>query len=96
MPNPKVGTVSFEVGKAVREVKGGKVEFRNEKAGIIHAAIGKLSFGPEKIKDNLMTLIEAVVRAKPGSSKGTFVKGLAISATMSPGIRIDPNTVVPS
>ncbi len=94
MPNPKVGTVTFDVAKAVAELKAGKVEFRNEKAGIIHAPIGKLSFGAQKIKENLMTLIEAVVKAKPASSKGHFLKALAISATMSPGIKIDPATAV--
>lgn len=93
MPNPKVGTVSMDVGKAVRDLKAGKVEFRNEKAGIVHAPVGKLSFGPEKIKANVLSLIEGVVKAKPSSSKGTFLRGLAISATMSPGIRIDPSTV---
>ncbi|HKY62386.1 MAG TPA: 50S ribosomal protein L1 [bacterium] len=94
MPNPKVGTVSFDIGKAVKDLKAGKVEFRNEKAGIVHAPIGKLSFGAEKIKENMLSLIEGVVKAKPSSSKGTFLRGVAISATMSPGIRIDPNTAV--
>lgn len=94
MPNPKVGTVSMDIGKAVRDLKAGKVEFRNEKAGIIHAPVGKLSFGPEKIKENVLSLIEGVVKAKPSSSKGHFLRGLALSATMSPGIRIDPNTAV--
>lgn len=93
MPNPKVGTVSMDIGKAVRDLKAGKVEFRNEKAGIVHAPVGKLSFGPEKIKENVVSLIEGVVKTKPSSSKGTFLRGLAISATMSPGIRIDPTTV---
>lgn len=93
MPNPKVGTVTFEIAKAVKDVKAGKVEFRNEKAGIIHAPIGKLSFGAEKIKDNLLALVEGVQKAKPSSSKGTFLRGLALSATMSPGIRIDPTSV---
>ena len=94
MPNPKVGTVSMDIGKAVRDLKAGKVEFRNEKAGIVHAPVGKLSFGPEKIKENILSLIEGVVKAKPSSSKGHFLRGLALSATMSPGIRIDPNTAV--
>jgi large subunit ribosomal protein L1 len=94
MPNPKVGTVSFDIGKAVKDLKAGKVEFRNEKAGIVHAPVGKLSFGAEKLKENMLTLIEGVVKAKPSSSKGTFLRGVAISATMSPGIRIDPNTAV--
>ncbi|HCU24233.1 MAG TPA: 50S ribosomal protein L1 [Deltaproteobacteria bacterium] len=94
MPNPKVGTVTFEIGKAVKDLKAGKVEFRNEKAGIVQAPVGKLSFGPDKIKENILSFVEGVVKAKPSSSKGTFLKGIAISATMSPGIRIDPNTVV--
>ncbi|MCE9626020.1 MAG: 50S ribosomal protein L1, partial [Deltaproteobacteria bacterium] len=94
MPNPKVGTVSMDIAKAVRDLKAGKVEFRNEKAGIVHAPVGKLSFGAEKIKDNILSLIEGVVKAKPSSSKGNYLRGLAISATMSPGIRIDPNTAV--
>lgn len=93
MPNPKVGTVSFDVGKAVKELKAGKVEFRNEKAGIIHAAVGKLSFGPEKIKDNILAFLEGVNKGKPASSKGNFLRGMAISATMSPGVRIDPASV---
>jgi large subunit ribosomal protein L1 len=94
MPNPKVGTVSMDIGKAVRDLKAGKVEFRNDKAGIVHAPVGKLSFGPEKIKENVLSLIEGVVKSKPSSSKGHFLRGLALSATMSPGIRIDPNTAV--
>ncbi|MFO1464694.1 MAG: 50S ribosomal protein L1 [bacterium] len=94
MPNPKVGTVSMDIGKAVRDLKAGKVEFRNEKAGIVQAPVGKLSFGPEKIKENILSFIDGVVKAKPSSSKGNFLRGLAISATMSPGIRIDVNTAV--
>ena len=93
MPNPKVGTVSMDIGKAVRDLKAGKVEFRNEKAGIVHAPVGKLSFGPEKIKENVLSFIEGVVKTKPSSSKGTFLRGVALSATMSPGIRIDPSSV---
>lgn len=93
MPNPKVGTVSMDIGKAVRDLKAGKVEFRNEKAGIVHAPVGKLSFGPEKIKENVLSLIDGVVKSKPSSSKGTFLRGVALSATMSPGIRIDPSSV---
>ncbi len=89
MPNPKVGSVNADIGKAVREIKAGKVEFRNEKAGIVHAPIGKISFGPEKLKDNLLTLIDGLIKAKPSSSKGTYLKGVSISSTMSPGIRID-------
>lgn len=93
MPNPKVGTVTFDVGKAVKDLKAGKVEFRNEKAGIVHAPVGKMSFGSDKIKENLLALVEGVVKLKPSSSKGVFLRGLAVSGTMSPGIKIDPQTV---
>ena len=84
MPNPKVGTVTFDIAKAVKDLKAGKVEFRNEKAGIIHAPVGKMSFGAEKIRENVLTLIEGIQKAKPASSKGSFLKGLALSATMIP------------
>ncbi len=90
MPNPKVGTVTFDVAKAVQEVKAGRVEFRVDKAGNLHVPIGKAAFGKEKILENLNTLLDAVLRLKPAASKGTYVKGLAISTTMSPGIKIDP------
>lgn len=93
MPNPKVGTVSFDVAKAVGELKAGKVEFRNEKGAIVHAPVGKLSFGPEKLKDNIRAVLDGIQKGKPNSSKGTYLKGLAISATMSPGIRVDPSSV---
>lgn len=92
MPNPKVGTVTFEVGKAVQELKAGKVEFRNDKAGIVHAAVGKVSFGGEKIEANVRSFVEAVQKAKPSSSKGTYLKTVALSATMSPGIAVDPSS----
>lgn len=92
MPNPKVGTVTFEIGKAVREVKAGKVEFRNDKAGNIHAGVGKVSFGPEKIKGNINAFLEAIIKARPSSSKGTYLKSMAISATMGPGIRVDTSS----
>jgi large subunit ribosomal protein L1 len=90
MPNPKVGTVTFEVGKTVKEMKAGRVEFRVDKAGNLHIPAGKISFGKEKILENLNALIDAVIRMKPPASKGTYVKGIAISTTMSPGIKIDP------
>jgi large subunit ribosomal protein L1 len=93
MPNPKVGTVTFDVGKAVQDVKSGKVEFKVDKAGILHVSIGKVSFGQEKLQENILTLLDSVLRAKPPSSKGTYVKGLAISTTMGPGIKVDPLTV---
>ena len=90
MPNPKVGTVTFDVAKTVKELKAGRVEFRVDKAGNLHVPVGKISFGKEKLMDNLNSLIDAVTRLKPSSSKGTYVKGIAISTSMSPGIKIDP------
>jgi large subunit ribosomal protein L1 len=90
MPNPKVGTVTFDVGKAVQDVKSGKVEFKADKAGNLHVAVGKVSFGQEKLRENIVTLLDSVIKAKPASSKGTYVKGLAISTTMGPGIKVDP------
>ena len=89
MPNPKVGTVTFEVGKAVEEAKSGKIEYRVEKAGIVHAPVGKASFDVEKLKGNLMTLMDALIKAKPSTAKGTYLKKVTISATMGPGINID-------
>jgi len=92
MPNPKVGTVTFDVGKAVREVKAGKVEYRVEKAGIVHVPVGKASFGAEKLIDNAGALITALVRAKPAAAKGHYLRSIAVSTTMGPGVAIDPNT----
>lgn len=89
MPNPKAGTVTFEVGKAVRDIKAGKVEFRVDKTGIVHAPFGKLSFDADKLVQNARTLIEAVVRAKPASAKGRYLRGIAVSSSMGPGIRVD-------
>src|SRR5881628_3322311 len=93
MPNPKVGTVTFEVGKAVREVKAGKVEFRVEKAGIVHVPIGKRSFGAERLLANAQALLTSLLRAKPAASKGNYVQSIAVSTTMGPSVRIDPATV---
>ncbi len=90
MPNPKVGTVTFDIAKTVAEMKAGRVEFRVDKAGNLHVPVGKISFGKEKLLENLASLIDAVTRLKPPSSKGTYIKGMAISTTMSPGIKIDP------
>jgi large subunit ribosomal protein L1 len=90
MPNPKVGTVTFDVAKAVGEIKAGKVDYRVDKAGVVHARIGKLSFGPEKLADNARSLLAAIIRSKPASAKGNYVKSVALSSTMGPGIRIDP------
>jgi large subunit ribosomal protein L1 len=89
MPNPKVGTVTFEVGKAVKESKAGKVEFRVEKAGIIHAPVGKVSFDAEMLKGNLLALVEALVKAKPSAAKGTYIKKISLSSTMGAGINLD-------
>ena len=93
MPNVKVGTVTFEVAKAVDELKGGKVEFRVDRAGVIHAPVGKVSFGPEKILQNLAALMDALVRLKPATSKGTYMKGIHLSTTMGPGVPVDTNDV---
>ena len=93
MPNPKVGTVTFEVGKAVQDIKSGKVEFKVDKAGNLHVSVGKVSFGQEKLRENLLALLDSVTKAKPASSKGAYVRGLTISTTMGPGIKIDPLSV---
>jgi len=90
MPNPKVGTVTFEVGNAVKELKAGKVEFRVEKAGIVHSPVGKVSFGAEKLRENVGALLETIIKLKPASSKGTYIKSISISSTMGVGVRIDP------
>jgi large subunit ribosomal protein L1 len=89
MPNPKVGTVTFDVGRAVKESKSGKVEFRVEKAGIVHAPVGKASFAAVTLKENLLALIDALLKAKPSAAKGTYIKKVTISSTMGPGVRLD-------
>lgn len=89
MPNAKSGTVTFDIARAVQELKAGKIDFRVEKAGIIHAPLGKVSFGVEKIRENMAAFLETILRLKPSSSKGTYLKGIAISTTMGPGIKID-------
>ncbi|MBI5252167.1 MAG: 50S ribosomal protein L1 [Desulfomonile tiedjei] len=93
MPNPKVGTVTFDVGRAVSELKGGKVEFRVEKAGIVHVPVGRVSFGKEKLSENLKTLMESIIRLKPSTSKGVYLRGLSVSTTMGPGVKIDPQEI---
>jgi large subunit ribosomal protein L1 len=90
MPNAKTGTVTFDVSRAVKELKAGKIDFRVERAGIIHAPMGKVSFGLDKLLENLSSFFETIVRLKPASSKGTYLKSISISATMGPGIKIDP------
>jgi len=89
MPNPKTGTVTMEIGKAVTDSKGGKIDFKVDKAGIIHAAVGKVSFDAAKIAENANELIQAIVKLKPSSAKGTYVRSVALSSTMSPGIAVD-------
>jgi large subunit ribosomal protein L1 len=90
MPNPKVGTVTFDVGGAVREAKGGKIEYRVEKAGIVHARIGKASFADKALADNARALLGALIRQKPSTAKGTYLRSITVSSTMGPGVRIDP------
>lgn len=93
MPNPKSGTVTLEVGKAVKEVKAGKIDFKVDKFGIIHASIGRVSFGPDKIAQNAQELIATLMKLKPSSAKGTYVKSVHLSSTMSPGVVIDKSTI---
>ncbi len=90
MPNAKLGTVTFDIDKAVREVKAGKIDFKVEKAGIIHAPMGKVSFGTEKLLENIAAFMDTILRLKPPASKGTYFKSIVISATMGPGVKIDP------
>ncbi len=94
MPNPKTGTVTMEVGKAVTEVKAGKIDFKVEKTGIIHASIGKASFDKKKIEENANELIQTVLKLKPTSAKGTYVKSIFMSSTMSPSVKVEPKSVV--
>jgi len=94
MPNPKLGTVTFDVTKAIKEQKLGKIEYRTEKTGIIHVAIGKKSFGAQKLKENFAALTGVIVKAKPPTSKGTYLKNITLSTTMSPGIALDPTDVM--
>jgi len=93
MPSAKVGTVTFDVAKAVKEIKGGKVEYKVDKAGNVHIPVGKVSFGPEKLLENIMTVLDSIVRAKPAASKGTYLRSIALSTTMGPGIKVDPNSI---
>ncbi|WP_297990406.1 50S ribosomal protein L1 [Anoxybacillus sp.] len=93
MPNPKTGTVTFEVAKAVNEIKAGKVEYRVDKAGNIHVPIGKVSFDTEKLVENFTTIYETILKAKPAAAKGTYVKNVTVASTMGPGVKVDPSTV---
>jgi len=94
MPNPKLGTVTIDVAGAVRESKAGRIEFRVEKAGVVHASIGKKAFTPEQLRDNALALVEALVKARPASVKGTYVKSVGVSTTMGPGAKIDVNELL--
>jgi large subunit ribosomal protein L1 len=94
MPNPKSGTVTFDVAKAIAEIKAGKVEYRVDKTAIVHCPIGKASFGVEKLADNFHTLMEAVIKAKPSAAKGQYVKSVSLSATMGPGVKVNPTKVL--
>jgi large subunit ribosomal protein L1 len=94
MPNPKSGTVTMDIGKAVSEVKQGKIDFKVDKFGIVHTSIGKVSFTPEKIKDNALEFVNTIVKLKPTAAKGTYIKSIYLSSTMSPGIQVEPKSVV--
>jgi large subunit ribosomal protein L1 len=93
MPNPRTGTVTADIGKAVKEIKAGKLEFRVDKAGIVHVPVGKASFNPEKLIDNAKAVLTSILRAKPASAKGNYVRGVTVSTTMGPGIKIDLSQV---
>ena len=93
MPNAKLGTVTFDVGNVVKDIKAGKVDFRVEKGGIIHSGIGKISFGKDKLKDNLVAFVQRIVQLKPSTSKGVYLRSIAISSTMGPGVKLDPIAV---
>ena len=94
MPNPKVGTVTFDVAKTVKELKGGRVEFRAEKAGVVHARIGKISFGGDKLRENAWSMLDLIMKLKPASAKGAYVKSVSVSTTMGPSVRLDVNNVM--
>lgn len=93
MPNAKTGTVTFDVAGAVKELKAGRVEFRVDKAGVLHAPLGKKSFGPEKILDNVKVLLDTVIRMKPSAAKGTYLRAMAVATTMGPGVKVDTGTI---
>jgi large subunit ribosomal protein L1 len=94
MPNPKTGTVTNDVAAAVNEVKGGKIAFKVDKAGIVHASIGRISFSAEKISENSSELLNAIIKLKPSSSKGTYLKGVSMASTMSPGISVETKSLM--
>ncbi len=94
MPNPKSGTVTFDVGKAVSEIKAGKVEYRVDKSSIVHLPIGKVSFETEQLRENFATIMEEIVRAKPAASKGRYLRSITLSSTMGPGVKVSPQQIV--
>ena len=94
MPNPKSGTVTFDVARAIAEIKAGKVEYRVDKTAIVHVPLGKRSFGPEKLAENFHTMMEAIVKAKPAAAKGQYIKSVSVSSTMGPGVKINPTKVL--
>jgi large subunit ribosomal protein L1 len=96
MPNPKSGTVTPNIANAIRDIKAGKVEYRLDKTGIVHTIVGKASFGAEQLAENIATLIDALVRAKPAASKGTYLRSVTVASSMSPGVKVDPNRVNPA
>jgi len=93
MPNPKSGTVTPNIGSAIRDIKAGKVEYRLDKTGIVHTIVGKASFGETQLAENVATLLDAIVRAKPSASKGTYLRSVTLTSTMGPGVKVDPNRV---
>ena len=93
MPNPKTGTVTMEVGKAVQEVKAGKIDFKVDKFGIVHASVARMSFDADKIYDNVIEVLQTIIKLKPTSAKGTYVKSVTVSSTMSPGVKVDPKSI---
>jgi large subunit ribosomal protein L1 len=93
MPNPKTGTVTMEIGKAVQEVKAGKIDFKVDKYGIVHASVARMSFDSNKIYENAMEVLQAIIKLKPAAAKGTYVKSVTVSSTMSPGVKVDPKSI---
>jgi large subunit ribosomal protein L1 len=96
MPNPKSGTVTPNIGNAIRDITAGKVEYRLDKTGIVHTIVGKASFGEQQLAENVSTLLDAIVRAKPSASKGTYLKSVTLTSTMGPGVKVDPNRIKPT
>jgi large subunit ribosomal protein L1 len=95
MPNPKSGTVSANIGSAIKDIKAGKVEYRLDKTGIVHTIVGKASFGEEQLTENVAVLLDAIIRAKPSAAKGTYLRSITLTSTMGPGVKVDPNRVRP-